>query len=67
MPGWGRDHWGEGSRIIRIKAREDPMVRLFHASSTMFVYVNGHHLIEFYFCISDARKAANDLVQAASG
>jgi hypothetical protein len=43
------------------------MVKLFHAASTMFVYVNGHHLIEFYFCIADARQAANERAQAASG
>jgi hypothetical protein len=27
----------------------------------MFVYLRGHHLLEYYFSVSDARIAANDL------
>ncbi len=27
----------------------------------MFVYLKGHHLLEYYFAVSDARIAANDL------
>jgi len=26
----------------------------------MFVYLNGHNLLEYYFAISDARRSAND-------
>ena len=37
------------------------MLKSFHASSTMFVYLRGHHLIEYYFSVNDARIAANDL------
>ena len=37
------------------------MVSHFHASSTMLVYLNGHHLLEYYFAVSDSRVAANDL------
>ena len=37
------------------------MPRFFHASSTMFVYLRGHHLLEYYFSVHDARIAANDL------
>jgi hypothetical protein len=37
------------------------MPGLFHASFTMFVYLRGHHLIEYYFSVSDSRVAANDL------
>jgi len=37
------------------------MPRRYNSSFTMFVYVNGHHLLEYYFAISDARMSANDL------
>ena len=37
------------------------MLLSFHASSTMFVYLKGHHLLEYYFAVSDSRVAANDL------
>jgi len=33
----------------------------FHASATMFVFLKGHHLLEYYFSVSDSRNAANDL------
>lgn len=36
------------------------MLTPFHSSCTMFVYLKGHHLIEYYFAVSDARAAAND-------
>jgi len=36
------------------------MVTHFQASSTMFVYLNGHHLLEYYFAVADSRVAAND-------
>ena len=32
----------------------------FHATRTMFVFVRGHHLLERYFDVADARAAAND-------
>jgi hypothetical protein len=37
------------------------MPRVFNSSFTMFVYLKGHHLLEYYFAVSDARIAANDL------
>ncbi len=37
------------------------MFTRFHSSSTMFIYLKGHHLLEYYFSVSDARVAANDL------
>jgi hypothetical protein len=43
------------------------MRELFHASSTMFVYLRGHHLLEYYFSVADARIAANDLDHATIG
>ena len=43
------------------------MLQHFHASWTMFVYLKGHHLIEYYFAVADARVAANDLDQASAG
>jgi hypothetical protein len=36
------------------------VVSHFHSSITMFVYLKGHHLLEYYFSVSDARMAAND-------
>jgi hypothetical protein len=33
----------------------------------MFVYLRGHHLLEYYFSVADARIAANDLDQVAIG
>jgi hypothetical protein len=35
-------------------------VSQFSAASTMFLYINGHHLLEYYFAVSDSRVAAND-------
>ncbi len=37
------------------------MTELFNSSFTMFVYLKGHDLLEYYFCVSDARMAANDI------
>jgi len=34
----------------------------FHASATMFVFLKGHDLLEYYFAVSDARRAANDCI-----
>jgi hypothetical protein len=34
--------------------------RYFDAAFTMFVYLHGHHLIEYYFAVADARVSAND-------
>jgi hypothetical protein len=36
------------------------VVSHFHSSITMFVYLRGHHLLEYYFSVPDARMAAND-------
>jgi hypothetical protein len=36
------------------------MQQCFHASATMFVFLKGHHLLEYYFSVSDCRSAAND-------
>ncbi len=36
------------------------MLEYFHSSSTMFVYLKGHHLLEYYFAVSDVFAAAND-------
>jgi len=43
------------------------MLKLFHSSSTMFVYLKGHHLLEYYFAVADARDAANDQHHASIG
>jgi hypothetical protein len=31
-----------------------------HASLTMFVFLRGHHVLEYYFSVADAWLAAND-------
>jgi len=36
----------------------------FHASATMFVFLKGHHLLEYYFSVSDSRSAANDFIRS---
>jgi len=36
----------------------------FHASVTMFVFLKGHHLLEYYFSVSDSRSAANDFIRS---
>ena len=36
------------------------MPRRFNSSFTMFVYLNGHHLLEYYFAVADTRRCAND-------
>jgi len=43
------------------------MRKFFHSSSTMFVFLKGHHLLEYYFSMADARRAANDFDQATVG
>jgi hypothetical protein len=40
---------------------------MLDASSAIFVYLRGHHLLEYYFSVSDCRLAANDLSQGTSG
>jgi hypothetical protein len=35
-------------------------MRHFDSTFTMFVYLNGHHLLEYYFAVADARISAND-------
>lgn len=32
----------------------------FNAALTMFVYLKGHHLLEYYFEISDIRECSNE-------
>ena len=36
------------------------MPRRFNSSFTIFVYLNGHNLLEHYFAVSDTRTSAND-------
>jgi hypothetical protein len=35
--------------------------RHYHAAFTMFVFLKGHHLLEYYFAVADARESANDV------
>jgi hypothetical protein len=42
------------------------MPRRFNSSFTMFVYLNGHQLLEYYFALSDTRSSANDLLHAGT-
>jgi hypothetical protein len=44
--------------------REVHMLSNFHASATMFVFLKGHHLLEYYFSVSDSRSAANDFIRS---
>jgi hypothetical protein len=39
----------------------------FHASATMFVFLKGHHLLEYYFSVSDSRSAANEVPVSWAG
>ncbi len=34
--------------------------RRYNAALTMFVFLRGHHLLEYYFSVADTRLAAND-------
>jgi hypothetical protein len=36
------------------------LLESFHSTSTMLLFVRGHHLLEYYFSVADARVAAND-------
>jgi hypothetical protein len=36
------------------------MPRRLESSFTMFVYLKGHHLLEYYFAVSDTAISAND-------
>jgi hypothetical protein len=36
------------------------MRKRFHSAFTMFVFLKGHHLVEYYFGVRDAHTAAND-------
>jgi hypothetical protein len=42
------------------------MPRRFNSSFTMFVYLNGHHLLEYYFALADTRKSANGQLHAGT-
>jgi hypothetical protein len=33
----------------------------------MFIYLRGHHLLEYYFSVPDSRIAANDRDEATTG
>ena len=37
------------------------MTKRFNSAFTMFVFLRGHHLVEYYFAVRDARTAANDV------
>ncbi len=37
------------------------MSRRFNSAFTMFVFLKGHHIVEYYFAVRDARTAANDV------
>ncbi len=37
------------------------MTRRFNSAFTMFVFLKGHHIVEYYFGVRDARTAANDV------
>lgn len=39
---------------------EGLMPQRFHALRTVFIFIRGHHLLERYFDMADAREAAND-------
>ena len=39
----------------------------FNSSFTMFVYLKGHDLLEYYFAISDTRLSANDFQATRRG
>ena len=43
------------------------MPRQYNSSFTMFVYLKGHDLLEYYFAISDSRLSANDLDAVSRG
>jgi hypothetical protein len=36
------------------------MPRPYNSATTMFVYLKGHHVLEYYFGVANARTAAND-------
>jgi hypothetical protein len=38
----------------------DSLPRSFDSTITMFVFLNGHHLLEYYFALADTRDAANE-------
>jgi hypothetical protein len=41
------------------------MPKQYNSSFTMFVYLKGHQLLEYYFTIADARLSANDMDAAS--
>ncbi len=42
-------------------------MRSLDSTATMFVYLRGHHLWEYYFSVDDSRLAANDQPAAIIG
>ena len=56
----GSGRFGATSGRATSAIREVHMHSNFHASATMFVFLKGHHLLEYYFSVSDSRSAAND-------
>jgi hypothetical protein len=36
------------------------MIKRFNSAFTMFVFLKGHHVVEYYFAVRDAHTAAND-------
>jgi hypothetical protein len=36
------------------------MAKHYSAAFTMFVFLRGHHVLEYYFGVRDTRTAAND-------
>jgi hypothetical protein len=42
------------------------MIKRFNSAFTMFVFVRGHQVVEYYFAVRDARIAANDVLHPQS-
>ncbi len=38
----------------------------YNSATTMFVYLKGHHVLEYYFGVLNARLAANDRAPRAA-
>jgi hypothetical protein len=49
-----------GSRSRQSSRANTQADRLTGRLEMLFVYVNGHHLLEYYFSVADARACAND-------
>jgi GTP-binding protein EngB required for normal cell division len=50
-----------------VAGSEGSAMENFHCSCMMFIYLKGHHLLEYCFSLTDARVAANDVDQSALG